>query len=148
VNRPSKDAYHMHLAFVAATRATCSRLKVGCAIMSAKGHVLSTGYNGSPAGMPHCFEVGHQLHKGSCVRTIHAEQNAIGHAARRGVALEGSTAYVTNHPCIMCAKLLVSAGIVRVVYADGYRADADNEASAASGIVFVQYAGPRPWELS
>lgn len=127
--RPTRDEYLMRMAIVAKSRSTCHRPSigdgVGCVLASTDGHVLATGYSGSPPGEPHCTEVGHRLVEGRCVRTIHAETNAIGQAARRGVSVVGGTAYVTNHPCFECAKLLAAAGITRVVYQSGYRPDVD-----------------------
>ncbi len=85
--------------------------------------ILTTGFNGSPAGQPHCDEVGHLLVDGHCVRTIHAETNAIIQAALHGVSTKGSTCYVTHFPCINCTKVLINAGIVRLVYSEAYRID-------------------------
>lgn len=119
----------MLMAIVAKSRSTCHRPSVGdgvgCVLSTSDGHVLATGYSGSPPGEPHCIEIGHRLVDGRCVRTVHAEANAIGQAARRGVSVVGGTAYVTNHPCFECAKLLAAAGIVRVVHLSGYRPDVD-----------------------
>lgn len=127
--RPSKDEYFMLMAIVAKSRSTCHRPSVGdgvgCVLASSDGHVLATGYSGSPPGEPHCIEQGHRLVDGRCVRTVHAEANAIGQAARRGVSVVGGTAYVTNHPCFECAKLLAAAGITRVVHLSGYRPETD-----------------------
>lgn len=118
--RPSWDEYFMMMARdVVATRATCPRRQVGCVLVRDK-RIITTGYNGSPPGMPHCTEVGCRLHKGHCIRTIHAEQNAITQGAVHGVSTKGATCYVTAAPCVTCAKLLVAAGIVRVVYGESY----------------------------
>lgn len=129
--RPSWDEYFMELARTAAKRATCNRGRSGCVIVKDK-QLLVTGYVGSPAGLPHCDEVGHLLRKtveadGSmsthCVRTVHAEQNAICQAARRGIALDGATLYCRMTPCRTCAMLIINCGIHRVVceykYHDG-----------------------------
>lgn len=120
ITRPSKDQYLMALARAAATRATCDRRHVGCVLATQDGHVLGTGYNGSPRGEAHCDDVGHMLVDGHCRRTIHAEANAVAHCARRGVSTAGCVAYVTCRPCPPCAMLLAAAGCVRVVYDEAY----------------------------
>lgn len=112
--------YFMDIARLVATRATCDRLHVG-AVLVADKRVLSTGYNGSLKGEPHCDDVGHLMVGGGCVRTVHAEANAIAHAARSGVRLDGATLYVTHRPCFACLKLVRSAGISRIVYGEEYR---------------------------
>jgi len=86
-------------------------------------HILTTGFNGSSAGQPHCDEVGHLLVDGHCVRTIHAETNAIIQAALHGVSTNGCTCYVTHFPCLNCTKALINAGITRLVYHVAYRVD-------------------------
>jgi dCMP deaminase len=85
--------------------------------------ILTTGFNGSPSGQPHCDEVGHLLVDGHCIRTIHAETNAIIQAALHGVSIKDSTCYVTHFPCINCTKQLINAGITRLVYHIAYRID-------------------------
>jgi len=118
--RPSWDEYFMMMAKdVVAKRATCPRRQVGAVLVRDK-RIITTGYNGSPSGMPHCTEVGCRLHEGHCIRAIHAEQNAIVQAALYGVSTRGATCYVTAAPCVTCANLLVAAGIVRVVYGEEY----------------------------
>jgi dCMP deaminase len=118
INRKSWDQYFMDIASMVATRATCDRLHVGCVIVKDK-KIVSTGYNGSVSGQPHCDEIGHLYNEqGRCVRTIHAEQNAIIVANRDD--LKGSTAYVTHQPCENCAKLLVQSGVNRIVYKEKY----------------------------
>jgi dCMP deaminase len=126
--RPSWDEYFMEVCDAIAKRATCERGRSGCVI--AKDHqILVTGYVGAPSGFPHCDEVGHRLRQvvhedGSttthCVRTVHAEQNALCQAAKRGVAIEGSTLYCRMTPCRTCAMLIVNCGIVRVVCQSRY----------------------------
>jgi dCMP deaminase len=96
--------------------ATCSKRRVGCVITDGSGHILSTGYNGSMPGAAHCSEVGCLIVEGKCIRTTHAEANAIAHAARQGVSLDNSIMYVTANPCINCLKLLKAAGVFRVVF--------------------------------
>jgi dCMP deaminase len=121
--RPSWDDYFMEVANSISKRATCDRGRSGCVIARDK-HILVSGYVGSPAGLPHCDDVGHQMKKmlhedGSitehCVRTVHAEQNAICQAAKLGVALEGATLYCRMTPCRVCAMLIINCGITRVV---------------------------------
>ncbi|MBQ9639044.1 MAG: AAA family ATPase [Bacteroidales bacterium] len=133
--RPSWDEYFMELANTASKRATCDRGRSGCVIVKDK-QVLVTGYVGSPAGLPHCDEVGHLLRQSveadghvstHCVRTVHAEQNAICQAARRGIALEGATLYCRMTPCRTCAMLIINCGIRRVVCERKYHAGEESE---------------------
>lgn len=133
--RPSWDEYFMELANAASRRATCDRGRSGCVIVKDR-QLLVTGYVGSPAGLPHCDEVGHLFRKtieedGSisnhCVRTVHAEQNAICQAARRGIALEGATLYCRMTPCRTCAMLIINCGIKRVVCERKYHSGAESE---------------------
>jgi dCMP deaminase len=120
--RASWDEYFMEIAQVVSTRATCERRKVGAVIVRGKT-ILSTGYNGSIRGLPHCDEVGHLMEDGHCVRTVHAEANAIAQAARNGVRIEGAAIYVTASPCWSCFKLIANSGIVRICYGEFYRDD-------------------------
>ena len=133
--RPSWDEYFMELANAAAKRATCDRGRSGCVIVKDK-QVLVTGYVGSPIGLPHCDEVGHLFKKTfhedetittHCVRTVHAEQNAICQAARRGIALDGATLYCRMTPCRTCAMLIINCGIKRVVCEKKYHAGEESE---------------------
>jgi dCMP deaminase len=128
--RPSWDEYFLGIMTMVGGRATCDRGRSGCVIVKNK-RILATGYVGSPIGAAHCDEVGHEMHKvvnedgtesQHCVRTIHAEQNAIAQAARIGIALEGGTLYCKMTPCYTCAKMIVNAGIVRVVASKDYHA--------------------------
>ncbi len=119
MTRPSWDAYFVGIAFEVAKRTTCDRARVGAIIVKDR-RVLTTGYNGSPPGLAHCDDVGHLMVAGHCVRTLHAEQNAIIQAARHGVSVDGGTIYVTHQPCLICVKILISAGLARVVYAVEY----------------------------
>ncbi len=123
--RPDIDHYFMEIAEVVAKRSTCLRNQVGALIVKNK-RILSTGYNGAPTGLPHCLDVGclrqdvasgtrHEL-----CRAVHAEQNAIIQAALHGVSTEGSTLYCTHQPCILCAKMIINAAMVRVVYLHSY----------------------------
>lgn len=128
--RPDWDAYFMSIAEMVGSRGTCDRGRSGCVIVKEK-RILVTGYVGSPAGLPHCDEVGHEMHKVvhedghesmHCIRTIHAEQNAVAQAARIGVALEGATVYCKMVPCYVCAKILMNSGIKEVVAFKDYHA--------------------------
>lgn len=121
--RPIWDDYFMSMAYLASTRATCDRKKIGAVLVDPPGHgVISTGYNGAPAGMPHCYEAGHELKnidgKDSCIRTLHAESNAIDSAPPS--LLRGSILYSTVIPCYDCAKRIVNAKISHVIYAEYY----------------------------
>jgi len=118
--RADWHTYFMRIAQVVATRSTCDRKHVGAVIVRDKT-ILSTGYNGSIRGLPHCDEVGHLMENGHCVRTVHAEANAIVQAARNGVRIEGAEIYVTASPCWNCFKLLANAGIRRIYYGEFYR---------------------------
>lgn len=120
--RPDWDSYFMKIAAAVSERSTCDRAMVGCVLVHDK-RILTTGFNGSPAGQPHCDEVGHLMVDGHCVRTIHAETNAIIQAALHGVSTRDATCYVTHLPCINCTKALINAGIVRIVYRQAYRED-------------------------
>jgi dCMP deaminase len=117
--RPSWDEYFMRITAEVAQRSTCDRAQVGAVIVKDK-RILTTGYNGSPRGLPHCTDAGHLMVDGHCVRTIHAEQNALLQGALHGVALAGGTVYVTHQPCLNCAKMIINAGITRVVFAKAY----------------------------
>ena len=128
--RPSWDEYFIGMANYVGSRATCDRGRSGCVIVRDR-RVISTGYVGSPPGLPHCDDVGHDMHTvinedGSksehCLRTAHAEQNAIAQAARFGVALEGATMYCKMTLCHVCAKLVITSGIKRVVAEKDYHA--------------------------
>jgi dCMP deaminase len=120
MQRAPWDEYFMNIARVVASRSTCDRKQVGAVIVRDKT-ILSTGYNGSLRGLPHCTEVGHMIENDHCVATIHAEQNAIIHAARNGVAIEGGAVYVTASPCWSCFKSIANAGLNRIVYGEFYR---------------------------
>jgi dCMP deaminase len=133
--RPDWDEYFMGIAEAVAKRATCDRGRLGCVLVRDK-RILSTGYVGSPMGIEHCDEIGHQMktttHEDGkvsrhCVRTSHAEINAIALAARNGVSIDGATLYGLMSPCYTCAKMLVNAGIKRVVSKMRYHQDKDTE---------------------
>jgi len=125
--RPEWDRYFMDIAELVATRSTCIRRRVG-AVLVRERRILATGYNGAPTGLRHCLEIGclreqqgvpsgerHELCRG-----LHAEQNAIIQAALHGVSVKGAHLYCTNHPCVICAKMIINAGIRAVIIADGY----------------------------
>lgn len=117
--RPSWDNYFMEIASIVATRSTCDRAQVGCVLVRDKA-ILSTGYNGAPSGMDHCDEVGHLMEDNHCVRTVHSEANAILWAAKIGISIAHSTLYCTHRPCLNCLKLIVMAGVRRIVYKQDY----------------------------
>jgi len=134
--RPSWDEYFMEVARTVAKRATCDRGRSGCVIARGR-QILVTGYVGSPAGLPHCDEVGHQMkivthedgHQSQhCVRTAHAEQNAILQAAKIGVAIAGATLYCKMTPCAVCAKMIINTGIHEIICEKRYHAGAESEA--------------------
>lgn len=118
--RSDWDSYFMEIAKVVSSRATCDRKLVGAVIVRDR-IILSTGYNGSIRGLPHCSEAGHMMEDGHCVATIHAEANAILQAARSGVSIEGGTIYTTASPCWPCFKMIANAGIRRIVFGEFYR---------------------------
>ncbi len=119
-HRASWDEYFMNIGREVATRATCDRKHVGAVIVRERS-ILATGYNGSIHGLAHCDEDGHLMEDGHCVRTIHAEANAIIQAARNGVRIEGAWIYVTASPCFSCFKMIANAGIKRIVFGEFYR---------------------------
>lgn len=116
MTRPNRDTVLMETAHLWAKRGTCSRLQVG-AVFSRDGRILAQGYNGAPAGMPHCIHVDDE----PCTKAMHAEANGIAWAARHGVRLELCDVHVTNLPCVNCAMLLINAGVYQVMYDDDYR---------------------------
>lgn len=127
VGRPSWDEYFMEIARVVATRSTCLRRQVGAVLVKEK-RILTTGYNGAPRGLPHCLDIGclrEQLkipsgERQELCRGLHAEQNAIIQAAYYGVSIMDATIYCTHQPCITCAKMLINAGIKRIIYEEAY----------------------------
>jgi len=146
MSRPDNDTYFMRMADLVATRSTCLRRQVGAVIMKEK-RVLTTGYNGAPKGLKHCAEVG-------CVRTqnniesgtrhelcrgVHAEQNAVIQAAYFGASIKDASIYTTNFPCVMCAKILVNAGIIEVIYKDDYVDPLSKDIMNESKVVVRRY---------
>ena len=136
MSRVDWDTYFMRIAAQVATRSTCDRKHVGAVIVKDK-HILSTGYNGSISGMPHCDEVGHMMENGHCVATIHAEANAILQAAKQGTAIDGADIYITASPCWNCFKLLANAGIKRIFYGEFYRDERSIEVAKTIGIELI-----------
>jgi len=122
MTRPGWDRYFMNIAHEVGKRMTCDRVSrgIGAVLVANQCHIIGTGYGGSPPGAPHCDEVGHLMVNGHCVRTIHAEVNALAHCARHGVATAATTLYVTTQPCFNCAKLLVAGGVQQVIFEDLY----------------------------
>lgn len=134
VNRPTLDETFMDVARTWARRSTCQRANIG-AVLARDGRTISSGYNGAPPGLPHCQHVsGEDLER--CINTNHAESNTLAFAARHGVSTIGTTLYATHSPCRTCAGLLISAGIVRVVYANAYRVDG----TPYSGLAWLEEA--------
>ena len=133
--RPTWDDYFMEVAEAISKRATCDRGRSGCVIARDK-QILVTGYVGSPPGFPHCDEAGHQLKKMThedgavtehCVRTVHAEQNAVCQAAKMGISIRGATLYCRMTPCRTCAMLVINCGITRIVCERKYHAGGESE---------------------
>lgn len=139
--RAGWDKYFMGIAHAVASRSTCDRKHVGCVVVVER-RIVATGYNGSIPGAVHCDDVGHDMHEGHCVRTVHAEANAVAQAARHGIKLVGAEVYVNTYPCWPCFKLLALAGVRAITYDDAYRNDPRvAEAAAAAGITVWKIAG-------
>ncbi len=135
--RASWDEYFMKIAIQAATRSTCDRKHVGAVIVKDKT-ILSTGYNGSIRGLPHCDDIGHIMENGHCIATVHAEANAIIQAAKNGTAIDGADIYVTASPCWNCFKLIANSGIKRICYLEFYRDERILATAKQAGIVLEQ----------
>lgn len=142
--RPSWDSYFLEIASVVAGRSTCLRRQVGAVLVKEK-RLLATGYNGAPTGLEHCLETGclrqeknipsgerHELCRG-----LHAEQNAIIQAALHGVSIKGADLYCTHHPCSLCAKMLINAGITRIILKEGYPDELARQLFAEAGIQVI-----------
>ena len=121
--RDSWENYFMKIATLVASRSTCNRAWVGAVIVNKDNRIVSTGYNGSVSGAPHCDDIGHTMVDGHCVATVHAEQNALYYCAKEGIATKGCSIYVTHYPCLICTKAIIQAGIVEVFYKEAYRVD-------------------------
>jgi dCMP deaminase len=145
-NRPSWDDYFMSILDTVKERSTCLRRKVGAIIVKDK-RIIATGYNGAPSGLKHCYEVGclrEQLNIPSgqnheLCRGIHAEQNAIIQAAMYGVSINEATIYITHNPCVQCAKMIINAGIKRVVFCGEYPDMLSKQLLEEAGIVLDKY---------
>jgi dCMP deaminase len=148
-DRPSWDEYFMEMTRVIARRATCLRRQIGALLVREK-RILASGYNGAPSGLPHCEEVGcrrAQLgipsgERQELCRALHAEQNAIIQAALHGVNTRGAVLYCTHQPCVTCAKMLINAGVVRVVYEGEYPDELSLEMLGQAGVEVVRVAPP------
>lgn len=121
--RKSWQQYFMDLAVAVSQRGTCDRAYVGCVLVNEDNRIITTGYNGSISGNPHCDEIGHTMRDGHCIATIHAEMNALLYCAKEGISVKNSTCYVTHFPCLNCTKSLIQAGISKIYYLEGYRID-------------------------
>lgn len=147
MERPSWDQYFMDITRLVATRSSCLRRQVG-AVLVKERNILATGYNGVPSGISHCHVTGclrermnvpsgerHELCRG-----LHAEQNAIIQAARHGININGATLYCTTMPCIICSKMIINAGITKVVYGEGYADELAREMVAEAGIAVMHFS--------
>ncbi|WP_028325938.1 deoxycytidylate deaminase [Desulfatirhabdium butyrativorans] len=150
-DRPSWESYFMDIARLVARRSTCTRRAVG-AVLVMENRILTTGYNGAPTGLAHCLDRGclreslqiasgqrHELCRG-----IHAEQNAIIQAARCGICIRGATLFCTNFPCAICSKMLINAGIQRIIYAEGYPDDLSRTLLNEAGIETRMFSAGEP----
>ena len=146
MTRPSWEEYFMDITFLVAKRSTCLRRQVGAIVVKDK-RILSTGYNGAPMGLAHCLDIGCLREKNNIpsgerhelCRGLHAEQNAIIQAAYHGICINGSVLYCTNLPCIICLKMLINAGIKKIIYKEGYTDNLSVDMSMESGIELVEY---------
>ena len=151
MERPSWDEYFMEITRLVAKRSTCLRRQVGAVIVKEK-NILATGYNGAPSGVAHCIDVGclreslrvpsgerHELCRG-----LHAEQNAIIQAAKHGTNIDRATLYCTTMPCIICSKMIINAGISRIVYEEGYPDELASGMIRESGITVEKFAAEAP----
>jgi dCMP deaminase len=150
MTRPSWEEYFMDITFLVAKRSTCRRRQVGAIVVKDK-RILSTGYNGAPMGLAHCLDIGCLREKNNIpsgerhelCRGLHAEQNAIIQAAYHGISIKGSVLFCTNHPCIICLKMLINAGIKKIIYKEGYADKLSVDMSIESGIELVEYKKDR-----
>jgi len=143
--RPDWDNYFLDIVELVSKRSTCCRRSVGAGLVS-DSRILATGYNGAPSKLRHCLDIGclrEQLkvpsgERHELCRGLHAEQNAIIQAALHGVSTKGATLYCTNHPCVICAKMIINAGIIRIVIRDGYHDKLAAEMLREAGISVKQ----------
>ncbi len=145
-DRKSWNQYFMDIAFKVAERATCNRARIGAVIVKDR-NIIATGYNGSPAGQPHCTEVGCLIYvsrnpdgeeEENCFRTIHAEINAIAQAAKHGVSIDGADIYVTASPCYHCLKTILNTGIRHIYYAKPYKIGKVEHLLQGAGVEMIQ----------
>lgn len=140
--RISRDETLMRVAVIISSRGTCERAQVG-AVVSRDGRIISTGYVGAPAGLPHCSVVGDQIGThGGCTRTVHAEANAIAFAARFGTGTDNTELHCTHSPCLECAKLIINSGIKRIVYEMEYRDTSGLSLLVEAGLDVFQLIAP------
>ena len=142
MNRKPREEILMSVAVLISQRSTCSRKRVG-AIAAREGRVLVTGHNGAPAGFPHCIDQPNGCRlgpDGGCKDAVHAEANIIAFAARYGIPLEGAEIYTTCAPCISCAKLIINAGVKKVIYLEPYRCTDGVELLKQAGIIVEQFS--------
>jgi dCMP deaminase len=151
-SRLSWDQYFLMITRTVAERSTCERAKVGATIVRDKS-ILATGYNGAPAGLPHCSEVGCLIYESrtpsgeieqNCYRTIHAEINAIAQAARNGSSIRDASIYITHTPCIHCFKVLINTGITRICYEKPYKLHTLEELLRYAKVELVRVEMPEP----
>lgn len=140
-NRPAWDTYFLKLAMLVSERATCPRMHCGCVLVRDK-RILSTGYNGSIPGDVHCEDDGCMIVENHCVRTIHAEMNAILQCSIHGISTEGATAYITNMPCTNCSKALITSGIKEIVIFSDYHDTKAEEFFKIAGINIKRLSMP------
>jgi dCMP deaminase len=144
--RPSWDDYFMAIAKIVGTRSTCDRLRAGAVLVKEK-RIISTGYNGSPPGLPHCDEIGHLMEEGHCVRTVHGEHNAILQAATvSGTNTRGSTMYTKYSPCLHCSKYIVAAGVKKVIMGKVYRNSKVVDYLKEAGVEVEVYVENEEWQ--
>lgn len=141
--RESWDEYFMRVARAVSTRSTCDRNHVG-AVLVVNKTIVATGYNGSIKGLPHCDDEGHLMEDSHCVRTVHAELNALAQAAMNGNATKGATLYVTSSPCWPCFKVLANAGVKKMVFGNFYRDERIFQAAEDAGITLGQVQPNQP----
>ena len=145
--KPNWDDYFYAITRIISTRSSCDRLHAGALLVKDK-RIVASGYNGAPPGLDNCDEVGHLLEDGHCVRTIHAEHNALLQASRlQGASTDGTTLYTLYSPCIHCAKYIVACGVKRVVYGKTYRNAGAIEYLKNAGLVVEEHKENKTWQL-
>lgn len=134
--RPHIDEYFMHIAELVSTMGTCDRKRVGCILVKDR-RIISTGYNGSMPGLGHCDDIGHLIEDGHCIRTVHAEINALSQCAKYGISCDGSDCYCNTFPCWNCFKALVNSGIKRIFYLDEYPVNLKDNIHEFAGVLGI-----------